>query len=134
MALIKAKYPHLAPALVVRALAQSAQDSPRGGYSDSSGFGLINPLGALKAAGRLAGLDETAGAASPGSQVSVRATDRFLTHRLPVIDAVHHSAAKLDQYYALIGLGVLLLLIGIVILAVRPRARSRANQGAVSIS
>jgi hypothetical protein len=134
VALIKSRYPHLPAALVVRALAQSAQDSPRGGYSTSSGFGLINPLGALKAAGRLAGLNQTAGAGSSGSQVYVRAADRFWLPRLPLIAAVHHATAKLDQYYALIGLGAVLLLAGLVVLARRPRAGSRANQGAVSIS
>jgi subtilisin family serine protease len=53
VALIKAKYPQLAPALLVRALAQSAQDRAAGGYSVRTGFGLINPVGALREAARL---------------------------------------------------------------------------------
>jgi hypothetical protein len=59
-ALIKSAYPHLAPALVARAIAISARDHPRGGYNIKIGFGLINPFGALLAAGKLARLSATA--------------------------------------------------------------------------
>jgi subtilisin family serine protease len=54
-ALIKARYPHLAPALVVRAMTGSAQHRPRGGYDDRIGFGTVDAAAALTAAGRLAG-------------------------------------------------------------------------------
>jgi hypothetical protein len=133
-ALIKSKYPRLLPALVVRALAQSAQDATRGGYSTATGFGLINPLGALTAAGRLAGLGQTVGTPRSGVQVFVPPSNRFWSLRLPAIVAVHHAAGKLDEYYGLIGLGAVLFLAGIAVLARRPRVRSRANQDVVSIS
>jgi subtilisin family serine protease len=53
-ALIKAKYPHLAPALVVRAITGSAQHQPHGGYDDRVGFGTADAAAALTAAGKLA--------------------------------------------------------------------------------
>ena len=54
-ALIKAKYPRLAPALVLRAITSSAQHRPRGGYDDRVGFGTVDAAAALTAAGQLAG-------------------------------------------------------------------------------
>jgi subtilisin family serine protease len=52
-ALIKARYPRLAPALVVRAITASAQNRPPGGYDDKVGFGTVDAPGALAAAGAL---------------------------------------------------------------------------------
>ncbi len=54
-ALIKARYPSLAPALVVRAITSSTRNRPRGGYDDKVGFGTVDAAAALAAAGRLAG-------------------------------------------------------------------------------
>lgn len=56
VALIKSAYPRLSPALVARALAVSASYHPPGGYDTRIGFGLINPIGALRAAAQLAKL------------------------------------------------------------------------------
>jgi hypothetical protein len=53
-ALIKSVYPHMSPALVVRAITTSAQHPP-GGYNDQVGFGAVNAAAALKAAARLTG-------------------------------------------------------------------------------
>jgi subtilase family protein len=123
VALIKSKYPHLAPALVVRALAQSAQDAPRGGYSTTTGFGLIDPLGALKAAGRLTALTQTVGSPTTAVQVYVGSSQNFGGGtRLPVIEAVHHSVARLAAYYALIGLGLVLLILAVVLMVRKPRS------------
>jgi len=52
-ALIKSKYPDLAPALVVRAITSSVQDRPPGGYDDRVGFGTVDAAAALQAASRL---------------------------------------------------------------------------------
>jgi subtilisin family serine protease len=61
-ALIKARYPGLAPALVVRAITSSTRDRPPGGYDDKVGFGTVDAAAALTVAGRLAGhLRATAG-------------------------------------------------------------------------
>ena len=54
-ALIKARYPGLAPALVVRAITDSTRHRPPGGYDDKVGFGTVDAAAALTAAGRLAG-------------------------------------------------------------------------------
>jgi type VII secretion-associated serine protease mycosin len=52
-ALIKAKYPGLPPDLVIEALTSTARN-PRGGYNERTGFGTVDALQALEAAGRLA--------------------------------------------------------------------------------
>lgn len=54
-ALIKAKYPEMAPALVAQAITASARNRPAAGYDDSVGFGEVDAAGALVEAGRLAG-------------------------------------------------------------------------------
>jgi type VII secretion-associated serine protease mycosin len=53
-ALIRSKYPRLTPALVTQALVSSAQHRPAGGYSPEVGFGEVDAVTALAAAGRLA--------------------------------------------------------------------------------
>jgi subtilisin family serine protease len=68
-ALIKARYPHLAPALVVRAITSSTQNRPAGGYDDSIGFGTVDAATALTAAGTLA--------AEPGARQGAAATTLF---------------------------------------------------------
>jgi hypothetical protein len=72
--LIKSVYPDLSPGLVARAIAVSARDHPRAGYSTRTGFGLINPLGALHESAALARLPLTAvpgpQAAAPGARLA----------------------------------------------------------------
>jgi hypothetical protein len=68
-ALIKARYPHLAPALVVRAITSSTQNRPAGGYDDKVGFGTVDAAAALKAAALLA--------AEPAAQPGAAATTYF---------------------------------------------------------
>jgi subtilisin family serine protease len=52
-ALIKAKYPRLAPALVVRAITSSTLNHPIGGYDDKVGFGTVDAASALSEAATL---------------------------------------------------------------------------------
>jgi subtilisin family serine protease len=52
-ALIKARYPQLAPALVDQAITGTTQNAPPGGYDDRVGFGTVDAAAALAAAGRL---------------------------------------------------------------------------------
>ncbi len=52
-ALIKARYPRLAPALVVRAITSSTQNHPAGGYDDKVGFGTVDAAAALTVAATL---------------------------------------------------------------------------------
>ncbi len=53
-ALIKARYPGLAPALVVQAITSSTQNRPPGGYDNKIGFGTVDAAAALTVAGKLA--------------------------------------------------------------------------------
>jgi subtilisin family serine protease len=54
-ALIKSRYPGLAPDLVVSALITTTADRPRKGYDNEEGFGIVNAAAALARAGQLAG-------------------------------------------------------------------------------
>jgi type VII secretion-associated serine protease mycosin len=54
-ALIKSRYPHLAPKLVARALTSTTTSRPAGGYNSQVGFGIVDAAAALAKAGKLAG-------------------------------------------------------------------------------
>jgi type VII secretion-associated serine protease mycosin len=60
-ALIKAKYPNLAPALVAQAISSGARRHPVGGYDEQVGFGEVDAAGALNEAGKLRGYQDVAG-------------------------------------------------------------------------
>ncbi len=64
-ALIKARYPRLAPALVVQAITSSTRNRPPGGYDDKVGFGAVDAAAALDVAANLTGQSRSqAGAAT----------------------------------------------------------------------
>ena len=54
-ALIKSRYPGLAPDLVASALTSTTTDRPAGGYDSQVGFGIVDAAAALAKAGKLAG-------------------------------------------------------------------------------
>jgi type VII secretion-associated serine protease mycosin len=54
-ALIKSRYPDLAPNLVASALTSTTTDRPSGGYDSQVGFGIVDAAAALAKAGKLAG-------------------------------------------------------------------------------
>ncbi|MEU2334065.1 type VII secretion-associated serine protease mycosin [Streptomyces sp. NPDC006654] len=60
VALIKAAHPGLTPAQIKKLVEDTARDAPAGGRDDSRGFGMIDPVAAIKAAGRLRTQDLTA--------------------------------------------------------------------------
>ena len=67
-ALIKAKNPGLSPAQVRDLLEQTARDKPAGGRNDQLGFGVVDPVAALDAAGGAKAVSETpAAGAGPAS-------------------------------------------------------------------
>ena len=68
-ALIKSKYPRLAPDLVASALNSTTTDRPAGGYDRQVGFGIVDAAAALDKAGRLAH-------ARP-AQAGIKATARY---------------------------------------------------------
>ncbi|GGQ39618.1 type VII secretion-associated serine protease [Actinomadura coerulea] len=69
-ALIRAKHPRMAPALVAQALVQSTRHGPSGGYDPEVGFGEVHAARALSAADSLA-------SASPGPAQAKPAGQRF---------------------------------------------------------
>jgi type VII secretion-associated serine protease mycosin len=68
-ALIKSKYPRLAPDLVARALKSTTTDRPAKGYDSQVGFGIVDAVAALAQAARLGG-------ARP-AKVGIKATARY---------------------------------------------------------
>jgi subtilisin family serine protease len=58
-ALIKSKYPSLAPDLVASALTSTTRDRPSRGYDRQVGFGIVDAAAALARAGKLAGARTT---------------------------------------------------------------------------
>ena len=68
-ALIKSRYPGLAPDLVASALTSTTTDRPAGGYDSQVGFGIVNAAAALARAGELAGARTT--------EASLKATARY---------------------------------------------------------
>ncbi len=63
-ALIKARYPSLAPDLVASALTSTTTGRPSGGYDSQVGFGIADAAAALARAGQLAGDPPAAGGIS----------------------------------------------------------------------
>ena len=121
VALIKQRYPDLPPALVARALAMSARYHPHGGYSPSVGFGVLDPNDAILDAAKLARLTTAAPAGLPGT---VAAGARFGGAPPGVISALPPAGPVVYLYWALIGVGAVLFVAGVV-LAVRMRLRRR---------
>ncbi|GAA1288858.1 type VII secretion-associated serine protease [Planotetraspora silvatica] len=60
VALIKAKYPNMAPELVSRALSSTSHPSPNAGYDDKVGFGEVDAGAAIAKAAELAGYAQAA--------------------------------------------------------------------------
>jgi subtilisin family serine protease len=57
-ALIKSRYPALAPDLVAKAMTSTTTGQPAHGYDSQVGFGIVNATAALSRAGHLAGLGD----------------------------------------------------------------------------
>jgi hypothetical protein len=123
VALIKSVYPQITPVQVARALAISASYHPAGGYNTRIGFGLINPIGALREAGVLVKQQST----SPAGPGVVGPATHFGAAVPAVIDAVHHSLLKVGGYAAAIVVG--LVLIGLAVVLARRRRRPAPVSG-----
>jgi subtilisin family serine protease len=68
-ALIKSRYPHLAPNLVDQAVTSTTTSRPAGGYNSQVGFGIVDAAAALAKAGELAG--------DPPAPAGIAAAARF---------------------------------------------------------
>lgn len=119
-ALIKQRYPHLAPALVERALAMSARDKPSGGYSTQVGFGVVDPYDAVLDA---ATLTRVAPSAAPGPGVAAVGA-HFGTGPLP--GPVYALPSALWQII-LSGAGIVVgaALLAVAALTLRKRRKTR---------
>ncbi|MFA1540732.1 S8 family peptidase [Actinomadura monticuli] len=84
-ALIRAKYPDMAPALVSQALVQSARNGPKGGYDPEIGFGEVHAARALSAA-------ESITSARPGPARGKPARERFGTADPGPVKIIDHPA------------------------------------------
>jgi type VII secretion-associated serine protease mycosin len=92
-ALIRSRYPRLTPALVTQALVSSARHRPGRGYSPGTGFGEVDAVAALSAAGRLAGQPAAAG---------LSASAHFGAGPVPgPVQVVHRSRVKIVTLIAL---------------------------------
>jgi subtilisin family serine protease len=121
-ALIRSKYPQLAPALVTQALVSSARHRPAGGYNPGIGFGEVDAVAALSAAGRLAAQRPAAG---------LSASAQFGPGPPGPIQVVHRSHRKILALGVLAGvaaLGFLLALALLVAQVLRGRARRAAER------
>jgi type VII secretion-associated serine protease mycosin len=110
-ALVRAKYPTLAPALVTQAIIGGAGHKPRNGYDLGLGFGEVDAAGALNEAARLAGFRMTGAGADPS---------RALSEARP-IRVIHHDT-RLIVTSAVVGLLGVVGLVGFTLLALRRRA------------
>jgi Subtilase family len=112
VAIIKSVYPSLPPAQVAGALALSARDHPPSGYTSKLGFGMINPIGALREAAKLRSVPAVA-AAGPGV---ADPSARFLPGPAPgAVVAVRHSRVKLAIYGGAVLAGLILLLAAVLV-------------------
>jgi len=118
-ALIKSKYPRLAPDLVASALTSTTTGRPADGYDSQVGFGIVDAAAALTKAGRLAGVRPVA--------TSINATVRY--HGvLPPAPVRPRGSGELILFSLLALASLALIAAAGTRLAVLRRAQGRANQ------
>ena len=118
-ALIKSRYPGLAPDMVAIALTSTTTDRPSAGYDSQVGFGIVDAAAALAKAGELAG-------ARPG-QVSLKATVRYrgVSPQAPVLP---RGSGHLVLFALLALTSLALTAAAVTQLAVLRRSRGQADQ------
>jgi subtilisin family serine protease len=118
-ALIKSKYPRLAPDLVARALTSTTTDRPTDGYDSQVGFGIVNAAAALTKAGRLAGVRPVA--------TGIKGTVRYhgVLRPAPVRP---RGSGQLVLFSLLALISLVLIAAAGTRLAVLRRGQGRANQ------
>jgi subtilisin family serine protease len=124
-ALIKARYPRLTPALVVRAITSSTQNHPAGGYSDEVGFGTVDAAAALAAAKTLT--------AEPDARAGAPATTYFGGGKaaVPPVPVRPRGATRLALSCLLALACLTIVLAASIRLMVLRRAWHRANRASV---
>ena len=122
-ALIRSAYPRLSPAQVAQALISSARRRPAGGYSPSTGFGEVDAVAALHAAGRLA-------AARPAAGLAARGRFAPAPGRVQVVHRDRARIVALAGVAAAGAAGVIIALVVLTLLTVRT-VRDRRRLAAV---
>ena len=118
-ALIKSRYPGLAPDLVASALTSTTTDRPTGGYDSQVGFGIVDAAAALAKAGELAG--------ARTAQASLNATIRY-RGVLPQAPVGSRGSGQLVLFALLALTSLALTAAAGTRLAVLRRSPGRANQ------
>ena len=118
-ALIKSKYPRLAPDLVARALTSTTTDRPADGYDSQVGFGIVDAAAALTKAGRLAGVRPV--------ETSIKATVRY-HGMLPPAPVRPRGSGQLILFALLAFTSLVLIAAAATRLAVLRRALRRADR------
>ncbi|NUL07803.1 type VII secretion-associated serine protease mycosin [Streptomyces lunaelactis] len=68
VALVRAAHPGLAPAQIKKLFADTARSGPKGGRDDAKGYGIVDPVAAIKAGAKLRPGDLKAASAGYGKQ------------------------------------------------------------------
>jgi len=118
-ALIRSKYPHLAPVQVMHAIVSSARSRPAGSYNPGTGFGEVDARAALTAAGRLA-----AGGRSSRSPAGLAATAHFGPAVGPIA-VLHRNIGPITALAAVAVVAATGFLVCICVLAIRLRRPAR---------
>jgi subtilisin family serine protease len=118
-AMVRAEHPKLNQALVTQAITSSAHH-PKSGYDTETGYGIINPIGALKAAQAL----EDTPPATGGRAIAD--TAHFGGHPPAKIQAVRHDQGLLAGFGGLAAAGLLAVVLTLF-LATRGRRRATAR-------
>jgi len=115
-ALIESRYPKLSPALVMQALTSTAKN-PSGGYNVRTGFGTVDAVGALGAAGRLTRSHAT------GSQVAASARFGGGPAAVPAAPVAPRGRGQLVMFVALAIVSLALAVAGARWFSARTRRR-----------
>jgi hypothetical protein len=118
-AMVRAEHPKMTPAQVEQAIISSAHH-PASGYDTGVGFGMVNPIGALRAA---AAMEKNPPLLIAG-QGAVAGKARFGGPPPPKIQAIRRSTGVLAGFGGLAGAGLLAVVLA-VFLAIRRRRRTR---------
>jgi type VII secretion-associated serine protease mycosin len=106
-ALIKSRYPHLSPALIEQALVTTTSHRPPGGYSPDTGFGEVDAVAALAAAGRLAAAPVSGG---------VPSGEYLGPAHLSAINVTHKNSTRILAFTSVSGAAGLCFLIAVFLL------------------
>ena len=127
-ALIRSKYPALSPAQVEQALVTSTRRRPSAGWNAATGFGELDAVAAVQAAGRLAAARPVPGLAASG---------HFGGGPAGPIQVVHRAATRIEVLGGLGAAGALGFLVALVLFGVLARRgvrERRSRQGLAAMA